>query len=139
MAALATPRDTKQHSGIEMRRVVKSGVTVYKGAAVGVNTSSTAQPMAASVAGGLKCLGVAQQTVVGDGVLTVDIVAGSFEFHNSTSTDAIAAKDGGAVAYAADDQTAALTSATSTRPVLGRIVGLADNGNVIVTIGPAVA
>lgn len=142
MTAMSTNRGTKQHSGVEFQRLVLSGNQVYKGAAVGVNTAGSVQKMAKAVSGGLTCMGIAQQNVLGDGVKKVDIKSGCFQFFNSASTDAIANKDAGALCYFEDDQTVALTS-TGSRAVAGRILGLADNSNpasqVIVEIGPHIS
>lgn len=138
MAALTAPRDSKEHSGREFRRVVLNTNVIYKGAIVGVNAAGTAQKAAAGVT--MQVMGIALQTVTGNasGTNKVDILAGSFEFHNSTSGDLIENDDAGKLCYAADDQTAALT-ATGSRPVLGRILGIADTGKVIVKIGPDVS
>jgi len=138
MAALTQSRDAKEHSGREFRRTVLSGNQIYKGAIVGVNAAGTAQKAAAGVT--MQVMGIALQSVLGDaaGAGKVDILSGCFEFHNSTSGDLIENDDAGKLCYAADDQTAALT-ATGSRPVLGRILGIADTGKVIVKIGPDVS
>lgn len=138
MTALAANRKSKQHSGVEFNLVVLSGNQVYKGAAVGVNTSGTVQKMAKAVSGGLVCMGIALEKVLGDGTKTLNILSGCFEFINSTAGDLIANKDAGAPCYFEDDQTVALT-ATGSRPIAGRIMGIADTGRVIVKIGPDIS
>lgn len=134
MTALSAPRDTWEADGVSIQPVVKSGSVIYRGAHVGINTSGTAQPMAKAVSGGLRSVGVALETVTGDGVLTVKCRAGSFAFHNSSSSDEITIEDVGAVAYFEDDQTAALLS-TGSRPQGGRIVDVLEDGKVVVATG----
>lgn len=138
MTALISSRDTRLHNGVERSRTVLSGATIYKGALVGENSAGTVQPMAASVSGGLRCLGVAQKTVVGDGILTMPIKAGFAEYHNSASADALTSADVGHVVYAADDQTVAKTDGGGTRNVAGVLMDLDyDSAKPIVAVGMA--
>lgn len=137
MSALQTNRNTIEKLSVEFNPVVKSGSTVHKGAIVGMNTSGTIQPMAASVSGGLVALGRAEQSVVGDGVKTCRVKPGIFKVANSASSDEIGALQINQAVFAADDQTAAKTDGTATRSVMGKCLGVdAADGQVIVDVGP---
>jgi len=135
MTALTQGRDAREQDQYITHGVVTSGATVYHGAAVGLAPATgTVGPLGSAAT--QIALGVARQTVVGDGTKKVEIRAGVWHFGNSASADAITNANIGAVCYAVDDQTAALTSATNTRPVLGIIHHVEADGTVAVFVGP---
>lgn len=120
-------------------RPVKSGVTIYPGAAVVLNGGYLAP---ATTATGLISVGVANpangqpvdNSSGSDGDLMCDVVPGVFRFANSTSTDAIAQADIGKDCYWVDDQTVAKTDGSSTRSRAGKIHDLNSDGTVQVQL-----
>jgi hypothetical protein len=92
-----------------------------------------------AVAGGTAAtgnvVGVAEETVTGDGVLTVKARFGCFQFFNSANADLISAKDIGQPCYVVDAATVALTDNAGARKVAGAIVDVDANG-VWVQVGP---
>lgn len=107
---------------------------VYKGSAVAINSVGTMVPASADPT--LQVVGVAEDGVNNTTGLSLTAVPliGNFYFSNSGTTDAITDGDIGKLCFAADDSTAARTSALGTRPVLGRVVGVDTNG-VLVAVG----
>lgn len=107
---------------------------VYKGSAVAINSVGTMVPASADPT--LQVVGVAEDGVNNTTGLSLSAVPliGNFYFTNSGTTDAITDGDVGKLCYAADDNTAARTSALGTRPVLGRVVGV-DTLGVLVAVG----
>ena len=107
---------------------------VYKGSAVAINLVGTLVPASADPT--LQVVGVAEDGVNNTTGLSLTAIPliGNFYFSNSGTTDAITDGDIGKLCFAADDNTAARTSALGTRPVLGRVVGVDTNG-VLVAVG----
>jgi hypothetical protein len=101
-----------------------------------VNSSGYAT--AASPDQTMTCVGYAENDVDNStgsaGDLTIIPRIGAIKLANSSSSDAISADDAGKLAYAADNQTAALTSNTSTRSAVGPILGM-DGSLVVVLAG----
>lgn len=69
---------------------------------------------------------------------TVYASVGVIDLANSSSGDAIAADDVGKLAYAADNETAALTSSSSTRAAIGPIVGMYGSRVLVLAGSPAI-
>ena len=138
MSALTAPRDTWELDGVSTEEIVKASTYIPKGSHIGVNTSGTVQPMAKAVSGGLISLGVALHSVQAedaDGTSQrVKARAGTYAFHNSSAADEITEAEIGQACYAEDDQTVAKLS-TGSRPVAGRVLGILEDGKVVVAIG----
>lgn len=143
MTATTTERDTEQYSA--------GPIPVYYVVPLAANVKVYAGTIAAVQAGFAQgALGnVATQKVWGRFVQTVDntggaagaqsakIESGGFRWENSASGDLIAQADVGQRCFAADNQTAAKTSATNTRSDMGVILGV-DATGVWVLSGPSV-
>lgn len=111
---------------------VAAGAVLYHGGLLFANSSGYAVTLSPDQT--MTCIGYLD----GDEVDNSTGIAGAKKIHprigvidltNSGSSDAISADDVGKLAYAVDNQTAALTSGTSTRPVIGPILGM--NGTKI--------
>jgi len=131
---LTAERNTPRREVNRIAPIVHTGATIF---ADGMITLLTADGTA--VAGGTASAGnvvaVAEETVVGDGALTVKARFGCFQFANSASGDLIAAKDIGSPCYVVDAATVALTDNSGARKVAGTIVDVDANG-VWVLVGP---
>lgn len=105
-----TKRIVSPYDGLEMERVVTSGVTLYAGAMVAVNTSNEFnKPLAADttfVAGRLKHP-PKNGYVVGDGTVKAKVEQGIFLWDNSAS-DAVTAAYIGKSVFVEDDHTVAI-------------------------------
>lgn len=123
MTALAADRDTVERDGNRLNLPVAAAKKLYAGALIARDGSGNATPGA--VATTLLGVGRASETVDNSagaaGDLKVEIEKGTFRFGNSTAGDLITRANIGADCYIVDDQTVALTSATSTRSIAGKI------------------
>lgn len=130
MAALTADRNTPARSGSVREPPVKAATKIYAGAMVAVDASGWAVP--ASTSATLKVIGRAESAVDNSGGANGDqrvrVGSGIYRYGNSASGDLIALKDVGSPCYAVDDQTVALTSASSTRSVAGSIYDVDDQG-----------
>lgn len=79
-------------------------------------------------------VGVATETITGDGIKATDLERGIFQFANSASTNLIAKADIGATCYVVDNQTVAKTDNSSARAAAGKIIDV-DAGGVWVEVG----
>ncbi|EFH11591.1 hypothetical protein ACFFMP_02415 [Pseudoroseomonas cervicalis] len=135
MAALTQDRDTPQRmlgtNGSTYRLPHKSGVTIYRGALVVLDTAGAVQP--GLTATGLVVAGRAR-TGTADDPDNVEFDRGIFRFANS-ATDPVTAADWGKDVFIADDQTVARTSGSNTRSVAGKCRGI-DAAGVWVEILP---
>lgn len=115
---------------------VKASTKIYAGSLV-VLDAGYAAPMRAAT--GLIAWGMALRTVDNTsgsaGALTVEVERGTHKWGNSASGDLIAQANVGAQVYGVDDQTVALTSASSTRSIAGRVVQVDADGVWVETIG----
>lgn len=115
---------------------VAASTVIHGGSLVFVNSSGYAT--ATSPSQTMTCVGYAESEVdnstgsAGDKTIIPRI--GAIKLFNSSSGDAISADDVGKMAYAADNQTAALTSNSSTRAAVGPILGM-DGSYVVVVAG----
>jgi len=129
-AALSSERSTVSRSGEVFELGVATGVKIYKGALVAVNSSGYATPGATATT--LVGLGRADATVDNtlgqNGDLNIRISRGIFRFSNSANADAIANDDIGKICYIVDDATVALTNGGGTRSEAGRIFGIDSSG-----------
>ncbi|WP_226557855.1 hypothetical protein [Salipiger thiooxidans] len=130
MAALTAGRLTPRREGDFLSGAVAAATTLFAGAMVMRN--ATGFLVAGQTATALVGVGVADAEANNSGGAAGDITArirtGIFRMANSTSTDEIDAGDIGAVAYAVDDQTVALTDGTGTRSPAGIIADVDDQG-----------
>lgn len=138
MAALTADRALIQVADLESRnRPLAASTKVYAGGLVALNTSGYAVPASADAT--LVVDGVAMEQIDNSsgsaGDLNVEVRAGLFWFSNSSAADEITAGDEGDLCYAADDQTVAKTSSSSTRPVAGRVVDVDSSKGVLVYVG----
>lgn len=141
MTALSTERLTPQFAGssgplpAKLSLPVAASTKIYAGSLVVLNAGYAAPATAAL---GLVAVGKALSTVDNSsgsaGDLSIEVQIGAFRFENSTSGDAIAQANVGAICYLADDQTVALTSNAGARSVAGQIVSL-DSSGVWVLVG----
>jgi hypothetical protein len=134
MTARTEGRNTRRRDAVLVSALVNTGATVYAGCMV-TRLTATGNAVSAGTAAAGNCVGVAEKTVVGDGVLHVDLHAGCFQFGNSAAGDAITAADIGNIAYIVDNQTVAKTDNAGARLIAGAIVDVDSNG-VWVLIGP---
>jgi len=79
-------------------------------------------------------VGVATETITGDGSTATELERGIFQFANSASGDLIAKADIGATCYVVDNQTVAKTDNSAARKAAGKILDV-DAGGVWVAIG----
>lgn len=134
MAAATEARNTRRRAARARSLVVNSGVTIPAGTLVTALTASGLAVTAGTASAGI-ALGVAVDTVVGDGVKRVELeCAEAFHFANSTSTDAIGVGDIGATCYIVDNQTVAKTDSSGTRKAAGRVFDV-DAQGVWVVVG----
>lgn len=133
MTAATEGRNTKRRNADQVSHLVNTGATIFAGTLVTLLTASgKAVPGGTAAAGA--AVGVAEDTVIGDGVSQVNTRRGCFQFANSASTDLIAIKDIGATCYVVDDSTVALTDNSAARKAAGKIIDV-DAGGVWVLVG----
>lgn len=135
MAALTTARNTPERSGDVVGYPVKAAVKPIQGGIAVLNGGYAAPGTTAT---GLIAVGRFEETVDNsagsNGDLSAKVKRGTFKFGNSSAGDLIAQANVGADCYIVDDQTVALTSATNTRSVAGKIIAV-DADGVWVKIG----
>lgn len=119
----------------------KTGVTFYNAGLVALEASGGFLTKADGTVATQRIVGIidlgnnAQLTTTGsDGAFSFKVQAGIWPFKNSSAGDLITQADMFKSVYVADDQTAAKTSNSSARPVLGTAVRL-EGGLVWVAVG----
>lgn len=127
MTGTTQGRNTNRRTADRISLLVDTGVTVYAGTMLAVLTT-TGEAVSGGAASSGNVVGVAEDTVTGDGVQRVEARAGCFHFFNSASTDQIAAGDIGGIAYVVDNQTVAKTDNSGARKIAGAIVDVDANG-----------
>ena len=126
MAALTDVRLSEFFGVYPARRTVdvKAGVKIYKGAMVGIDSSGNAMPAGLLAGGTVRVIGVAAATADNTsgaaGAIQVEVKVGEFKFVNF-GTDLVTKASVGADCYVVDDQTVALTTATNTRAIAGKV------------------
>ncbi len=104
---------------------VKASTTIFEGATVA--TDSTGYALPAAEATGLKCWGVAEETVDNsagaDGVKFVKVRGGVFTRDVGLSADALTQAEIGKTVYAIDDHTVGKTTNSSARSPAGIFLG----------------
>lgn len=115
---------------------VAAATTIYQGSLVAVNTAGYAVP--ASATASLIVIGVAEtakdNSAGSAGDLSVVARRGAFYFANSSTTAAVSDAHVGRPCYAVDDNTVAIHSIDTSRPIAGIVLGVDDNG-VLVEVG----
>ena len=131
MAALTTDRNTLTKEGVQFGYPVKAATTIFAGAMAAIDATGFLVPAAAVVAH--KVVGPAidryNNSAGANGDIKGECRRGvAALYNNSAAGDLIALTDVGASCYVVDDNTVAKTSATSTRPVAGKIVDVVAQG-----------
>lgn len=139
MAAATKNRNTPQRETRRRAYPIGASVIAFAGAIAVLNASGYVVP--ATTATGLKCVGrfaeYCDNSSGANGAQMVEVESGCFRYDNSASADEITVADVGEVCYLVDDQTVALTSATSTRSRAG-VIDQVDDAGVWVIMGPDV-
>ena len=133
MTATTEGRNTKRRTGDKLSVVPNNAAVLYAGTLVSLLTA-TGLAVPGGTASSGRVVGVATETITGDGVKATDLERGIFQFANSASTDLIAKADIGATCYVVDNQTVAKTDNSGARKAAGVIVDVDANG-VWVRIG----
>lgn len=133
MTATTEGRNTKRRTGDKLSVVPNSGAVIYAGTLVTLLTATgLAVPGGTASAGPV--VGVATETITGDGVKATDLEKGIFKFANSAAADLIAKADIGATCYVVDNQTVAKTDNSAARKAAGKIIDV-DADGVWVEVG----
>ena len=141
MTALAIPRNTPQLTpppGVLPSQVVipiGDNVKIFPGSLIQIDGGYAKPAVTATgkyTVGRCASNDILDNTVVGHaaGALGVPIDMGVFKWENSTAGDTIAQANVGAVCYAVDDQTVALTDGSTSRSIAGQIVAVDADGGV---------
>lgn len=133
MTAANQGRNTKRRNADRVSHLVNPGTTVYAGTQVALLTAN-GNAVPAGTAGSGVVVGVAEETVTGNGTTRVEASRGCYQFANSAAADLIARADIGNTCYAADDQTVAKTDNSAARKSAGKIIDV-DAGGVWVLVG----
>lgn len=133
MAALASPRNTKERVGDVSDFPVKAATTCHQGGLAVLDAGYAAPGRVATT---LIAVGLFQEsaTAVSAGDAVARVKRGVFKFSNSTAGDLIAQANVGADCYIVDDQTVALTNGGATRSRAGKIAAV-DADGVWVQVG----
>lgn len=133
MTATTEGRNTKRRTGDKLSVVVNNAATLYAGTLVTLLTATGLAVSGGTASAGI-AVGVASETITGDGVKTTDVERGIFQFANSAAADLIAKADIGATCYVVDNQTVAKTDNSAARKAAGKIIDV-DAGGVWVEVG----
>jgi hypothetical protein len=126
MAALSANRNTPALAlGLEFVFAPASGVTIYRGALVMLDSSGDAKPGAAATS---QTAAGRAETSTAEDATAVTVRRGIFLFGNSASSDAITKAEWGKTVYIVDDQTVAKTNGSSTRSAAGICRGVTAAG-----------
>lgn len=134
MTAATAGRNTPARNADQISGLVNSGATIYAGTLV-TRLTSGGNLVPAGTANAGAAVGVAEDTVIGDGVKTLTYRRGCYAFVNSAVSDEIAVSDIGATCYIVDDQTVAKTDGGGgARKAAGKIIDV-DARGVWVLVG----
>lgn len=133
MAAATEGRNTKRRNADRVSVLVNSGSTIYAGTLITLLAANGNAVPAGTASAGV-AVGVAEDTVIGDGVKRVDATRGCYQFANSASGDLITAADIGNTCYLVDNQTVAKTDNSAARKAAGKIIDV-DASGVWVLVG----
>jgi hypothetical protein len=130
MMALSADRDTATRESKLYSYPVLTGVKIYDGAIVVLDSSGWAKP--AITGTGLVAVGRARaqadNTLGSSGDISVEVEEGVFCYDNSAAADEITKAQIGDVCWLVDDCTVAKTSGTNTRSIAGYIRDLDTDG-----------
>lgn len=127
MTAATEGRNTKRRNADQVSHLVNTAAVIYAGTLVTLLAASGKAVPAGTASAGV-AVGVAEDTVTGDGVKAVGVLRGCFQFGNSASTDLIAKADVGNTCFIVDDQTVAKTDNSAARKAAGKIIDVDANG-----------
>ncbi|MCD0281308.1 hypothetical protein JWH04_20590 [Xanthomonas melonis] len=134
MTAAIEGRNTKRRNADRVSHPVNPGTTIYAGTLIALLTAGGNAVPGGTAASG-SAVGVAEETVVGNGTNRVEATRGSaFQFANSAAADLITRADIGNTAFIVDDQTVAKTDNSAARKAAGKIIDV-DAGGVWVLVG----
>lgn len=133
MTAINEGRNTKRRNADRVSHLVDPATTIFAGTLVALLTA-TGNAVAAGAAGSGVVVGVAEDTVTGDGTARLETSRGCYQFANSAGADAITRGDIGNPCYAVDNQTVAKTDDTGARNAAGKIIDV-DAQGVWVEVG----
>lgn len=133
MTAATEGRNTKRRDARQISVLVNTAAVIYAGTLVTLLASGgNAVPAGTALAG--IAVGVAEDTVTGDGTARVTVTRDCFQFANSASGDLITAADIGNTCYIVDNQTVAKTDNGAARKAAGKIIDV-DATGVWVLVG----
>jgi hypothetical protein len=133
MAALAQERLTDFFGLFPARRTVpmKAAAKVFKGGIVAIDSAGNAMAAGLLAGGTVRPVGVASATFDNSagaaGAIKAEVQVGVFKFLNH-GADLVTAASVGTDCFIVDDQTVALTSATNTRAVAGKVQSVDSDG-----------
>lgn len=133
MTAATEGRNTKRRDARQLSVLVNAAAVIYAGTLVTLLTSGGNAVPAGTASAGV-AVGVAEETVTGDGVKRVTVTRDCFQFANSASGDLITVADIGNTCYLVDNQTVAKTDNSAARKAAGKIIDV-DAGGVWVLVG----
>ena len=133
MTATTEGRNTPRRLGCTLSVVVHADAVLYAGTLVTLLAAS-GKAVAGGTASAGPVVGVATETITGDGSTATELERGIFQFANSASGDLIAKADIGATCYVVDNQTVAKTDNSAARKAAGKSLDV-DAGGVWVAIG----
>jgi len=133
MAAATEGRNTKRRNADKIAGLVNAAAVIFAGTLVTRLTANGNLVPAGTAAAGV-AVGVAEETVTGDGVKTVEYSRGCYQFANSAAADLIGKGDIGNPCYVVDNQTVAKTDNAAARKAAGKIIDV-DAAGVWVEVG----
>ena len=134
MTAATEGRNTKRRNAERVIHVVNTGSTIYAGTLVTLLTATGLAVPAGTASAGV-AVGVAQDTVTGDGIKTIEVERSfAYQFANSAAAELIAKADIGNTCYLVDNQTVSKTDSVGIRKAAGKIIDV-DAGGVWVLVG----
>ncbi len=142
--ALASPRNTPRIGSATLRLnvgVASAAVCLQGGIAIlaagyarpGRTGQGGSNKLKSADAGTYRAIGVFAESKTGgasDGLVTVDVEAGTFAFDNSAGTEALTAADIGKPCFLVDDCTVSRSSADGTRCLAGVVRTIETNGDI---------
>ena len=126
-------RNTKRRNADKVVGLVNTGATIYAGTLL-TRLAASGNIVPAGTASAGVAVGVAEESVVGDGIKTVEYSRGCYQFKNSASGDLIGLGDIGNTCYVVDNDTVAKTDNSAARKAAGKIIDV-DAGGVWVEVG----
>lgn len=127
MTAATEGRNSKRRDARQVSLLVNNAAVIYAGTMITL-LAAGGNAVAAGTASAGVAVGVAEETVIGDGVKRVTATRDCFQFANSASGDLITAADIGNPCYIVDNQTVAKTDNSAARKAAGKIIDVDANG-----------